>query len=65
MDGAGVSLPRLKCWGGVFRMHPDGSVEVVLDEIDGQPLPSTNFACVDHKGAIWIIAQNPLLDLAA
>lgn len=40
--------------GGVFRLYPDGGVEAFLIEIDGVPLPPTNFVMRDLQGRIWI-----------
>jgi sugar lactone lactonase YvrE len=40
--------------GGVFRLFPDGRTEDVLTEIDGQPLPPTNFVQRDALGRIWV-----------
>ena len=40
--------------GGVFRLWPDGSVDCVLDEVNGAPLPPTNFVYRDTLGRLWI-----------
>ena len=40
--------------GGVFRIHPDGRTEAVLTEVDGAPLPPTNFVLIDGAGRLWI-----------
>lgn len=40
--------------GGVFRLHPDGRTEPVLCEIDGQPIPPTNFVLIDRVGRLWV-----------
>lgn len=40
--------------GGVYRLHPDGEVEPVLTELDGRPLPPTNFVLRDEEGRIWV-----------
>ncbi len=39
--------------GGVWRLRADGSVEPVLTEVDGQPLPPTNFVHRD-RDRLWI-----------
>ena len=40
--------------GGVFRLKRNGEVTVFLDQIDGLPLPPTNFVFTDHAGRTWI-----------
>ncbi|TDT14898.1 sugar lactone lactonase YvrE [Ilumatobacter fluminis] len=40
--------------GGVFRLHPDGRVEAVVDEVDGRPLPPTNFVHFGPDGRVWV-----------
>ncbi len=40
--------------GGVFRLFADGRVEPVATEIDGRPLPPTNFVLLDRAGRLWI-----------
>lgn len=40
--------------GGVYRLYPDGSLEPVLTELDGRPLPPSNFPIVDAEGRIWL-----------
>lgn len=40
--------------GGAFRLHPDGSVDPVLLEIDGTPLPPSNFPIRDAFGRLWL-----------
>jgi sugar lactone lactonase YvrE len=39
--------------GGVFRLEPDGHVSAVLTELDGVPMPPTNFVTRDALGRIW------------
>jgi sugar lactone lactonase YvrE len=39
--------------GGIWRLRADGSVEPVLTEIDGEPLPPTNFI-LRHTDQFWI-----------
>ena len=47
-DGGSLLLAHLgDTSGGVFRLHPDGTTETVLDEVDGQPLPPCNFVISD------------------
>lgn len=40
--------------GGVYRLHPDGSSETVLTQVEGQDLPPTNFVLRDSGGRLWI-----------
>jgi sugar lactone lactonase YvrE len=40
--------------GGVFRLHPDGAVAPVVTELDGRPLPPTNYVHQDAQGRLWI-----------
>ncbi|MEM6762841.1 MAG: SMP-30/gluconolactonase/LRE family protein [Pseudomonadota bacterium] len=40
--------------GGVFRLHPDGQHEPVLTELNGAPLPPTNFAALDRDGRLYV-----------
>ena len=40
--------------GGVFRLGPRGAVAPVLTEIDGKPLPPTNYVIEDAAGRLWI-----------
>ena len=39
--------------GGLFRLHPDGTTETVMDEVDGEKLPPCNFVISD--GGQWIV----------
>jgi sugar lactone lactonase YvrE len=39
--------------GGVYELRRDGTVRTILEEIDGDPLPPTNFAHEDAQGRIW------------
>jgi sugar lactone lactonase YvrE len=40
--------------GGVFRLTRDGAITPWLTEVDGQPLPPTNFVVQDTDGRSWI-----------
>ena len=40
--------------GGVWRLLPDGGVEPVLLELDGRPLPPTNYVHLDQRGRLWV-----------
>ena len=40
--------------GGVYRLKPNGELTPFLLEIDGAPLPPTNYVHLDFQGRIWI-----------
>ena len=40
--------------GGVWRLHPDGNVRPELMEVEGAPLPPSNFCHVDHLDRRWL-----------
>ncbi|HEV7345546.1 MAG TPA: SMP-30/gluconolactonase/LRE family protein [Devosia sp.] len=40
--------------GGAFRLFPDGSIEAVVTEVDGIPLPPCNFPIRDASGRLWL-----------
>jgi len=46
--------------GGVFRLGRHGTVTPVLTEIDGQPLPPTNYVIEDAAGRLWITVSTGL-----
>lgn len=40
--------------GGLFRLHPDGRVEEVAVQIDGAPIPPSNFPLLDSRARVWL-----------
>jgi sugar lactone lactonase YvrE len=40
--------------GGIFRLHPSGSIEPVATELEGRDFPPTNYAYRDERGRLWI-----------
>ncbi len=40
--------------GGVYRLTRDGALHPFLVEVEGRPLPDTNFVMVDRAGGIWV-----------
>jgi sugar lactone lactonase YvrE len=46
--------------GGVFRMTQDGKVTPLLRELDGLPLPPTNYALRDVQGRLWVTVSTRL-----
>jgi sugar lactone lactonase YvrE len=51
--------------GGLLRLHPDGHCEKVLTEIDGTPLPPSNFPLLDRAGRIWLTVSTRRIPRAA
>ena len=43
-----------------FRVQPDGSHDVFLDAIDGQPVGAANFVGRDHTGRLWLSVSSRL-----
>lgn len=46
--------------GGVHRLHPDGALEPVLTEVNGRPIPPSNFPVVDSMGRLWLTVSTRL-----
>ncbi len=40
--------------GGLFRLHPDGTTDTVLDEVDGSKLPPCNFVISDGGSGLFL-----------
>lgn len=40
--------------GGVYRLARDGTVTPVLLDVDGAPLPPTNYVMRDRQGRMWV-----------
>lgn len=40
--------------GKIYKVARDGTAEVILEEIDGQPLGAANFVFVDSQDRLWI-----------
>lgn len=40
--------------GGIFRLFPDGTTEPLLTEVNGHPLPPTNFVLRQNDERLWI-----------
>ena len=51
--------------GGLYRLWPDGRCEPVLTELDGKPLPPSNFPCLDASGRIWLTISTRHMPRAA
>jgi sugar lactone lactonase YvrE len=52
-DGS-LLIAHLGETGGVYRLDRDGALTPVLLEVDGVPLPPTNFVTTDAVGCTWI-----------
>ncbi len=46
--------------GGVWRLTRDGQVAPVLTEIDGQPVPPSNYVVRDREGQLWLTVSTRL-----
>ncbi|MCB0032634.1 MAG: SMP-30/gluconolactonase/LRE family protein [Anaerolineales bacterium] len=53
--------------GKIYKVQKDGSYEVILEEIDGQPLGAVNFVFVDSQDRLWISVstREPIWFMAA
>ncbi len=40
--------------GNLYKLYRDGRTEVILSEIDGQPLGSVNFVFIDSQDRLWV-----------
>ena len=55
LPGGSILLAHLgESDGGVYRLGADGRTTPFCLEVDGAPLPPTNFVGLDHRGRIWI-----------
>jgi len=50
--------------GGVFRLDADGTLSPYLLEVEGMPLPPTNYAHLDANGRLWITVSTRLIPRA-
>lgn len=50
--------------GGVFRMDAQGALAPILLELDGRPLPPTNFVLRDGEGGLWITVSTRIVPRA-
>jgi sugar lactone lactonase YvrE len=46
--------------GGVWRLTRDGQVTPVVVEVDGQPVPPSNYVVRDHDGRLWFTVSTRL-----
>jgi len=50
--------------GGVYRLAQDGALSPFLVEVDGVPLPPTNYAHRDDRGRVWVSVSTRLVPRA-
>ncbi len=50
--------------GGVYRLDKDGQLTPFLTEVNGQPLPPSNYIHLDAKGRLWITVSTRLIPRA-
>lgn len=46
--------------GGLFRLARDGTLTPVLTEMEGAPIPPTNFVLIDDQDRIWVTVSTRL-----
>lgn len=54
LDRQGRLLVANLADGCLYRLQPDGRHEVLLREIDGQPLGAVNFPLIDSRDRVWL-----------
>lgn len=47
--------------GGIWRLTRDGQVSPYLTEIDGEPIPPSNYVVQDHLGRLWLTVSTTLV----
>lgn len=47
--------------GGVYHMTPDGTLTPRLLEINGRPIPPTNFVGIDREDRVWVTVSTWLI----
>jgi sugar lactone lactonase YvrE len=50
--------------GGVWRLDRAGQVRAVLTEVDGQPIPPSNYVVRDHAARMWLTISTRLVPRA-
>ncbi len=54
MDGEGNLYIANIGGGNLYKLYRDGRTELILDQLDGQPLGSVNFIWLDRQGRQWV-----------
>lgn len=47
--------------GGLWRLRRDGQVSAYLTEIDGRPIPPSNYVVRDHLGRLWLTVSTTVV----
>jgi hypothetical protein len=50
--------------GGIYQLHPGGDLSPFLTEVNGEPLPPSNYVHLDRTGRIWITVSTRLMPRA-
>jgi sugar lactone lactonase YvrE len=53
-DGSFLLADLGETTGGVYALARDGAVQPFCEDVDGSPLPPTNFVFEDAQGRVWI-----------
>lgn len=61
----GLLCANMGLAGGVWRLGQDGALTPFLLEVEGRPLPQTNFVGIDEHDRIWITVSTWLTPVAA
>lgn len=51
--------------GGFYQLSPDGGFWPFLTELDGEPLPPSNFPLLDARGRLWLTVSTRRMPRAA
>ena len=46
--------------GGVYKLNEDGDLSPFLLQVEGKPLPPTNYVHIDRNGRVWITVSTRL-----
>lgn len=66
----GIALLKQGCFllchlgdqdGGVYKLENDGTLSAFFIELDGEHLPPTNYAHVDHHDRVWVTVSTRVL----
>lgn len=65
LEDGSFLLANLGDDGGVWHLRRDGVVEPFVIEVEGKPLPPSNFVLPDRDGRVWITVSTSLTPRAA
>jgi sugar lactone lactonase YvrE len=60
MPDGSFLLANLGEEGGIWRLQRNGTAEPFLLEVDGQPLPPSNFVMLDRQERVWVTVSTRL-----